>query len=107
MNAEEYELLKEQLKLDILEEINSKPFKKSSRALQEIREKYINNKNGLLTNLCGVPQNYQLWDVIRKLTTMMLGKNRIDELEQEEVEQAKKIADALCDFAVRVKSQEL
>ena len=100
MNAEELKTLKEELKRELLEEMNQKPYKKNARALQEVRNKYIDSKNGALAKIYDVPQNYRMWDVIRKLTTMILGKNRIDELEEEEAEKAKRIATELCEYAI-------
>ncbi len=102
MNAEELKSLKEELKREILEEMNQKTFQKSAWVLNDVRKKYISQEIGLIAKVCGVPENYKIWDTIRKLTTLIMGKNRIDELEENEVEQAKQIATDLCEYAIKV-----
>ena len=101
MNAEELKALKEEVKREILEEMNQKTFQKSAWVLNDVRKKYISQNVGLITKAYGVPENYKIWDEIRKLVVMTLGKNRVDELEENEVEQAKQIATDLCEYMLK------
>lgn len=103
MSAEELKALKEELKREILEEMNQKPYQKSALVLQDVRRKYIDLKTGLLQKSYGTSQTYKIWDTIRKLTTLMLGKNRISDLEENEVDAAIHIATDLCEYVLSAK----
>ena len=99
MKTEEFQKLTERITKQVIDQMNQKTFRKSAFVLHDVQKKYDGR---LLRQEFENPKGFRIWECVRKMTALIMDKSRIDELEENEVEQAKQIATDLCEYAIKV-----
>ncbi len=103
MNADERELLKAELREEILEELSRKSNRRAL-GLETVRKKWFfgpNKKfqfeNSKMAQFFGTDQ-HKVWDAVRSLTRLIFHKGSCSQLENLNQEKVEYVANALCEL---------
>ena len=109
MTPEERELLKEELRAELMEEFNKKSHKQV-QALVSISKKWFNgpNKNfkwsdSKMQRIFGSHDQHKVYEAIRTLTRLIFGKSVAVQLRDEDQKEVEKVANAICELVYSLK----
>lgn len=106
MDNEKYEMMKREIKEDILKDLNNRNYRKAmakNDMFNSIRNEYL--KDGPLFEAFGTITFYKVWEHIRRLAIICVDEQYLINLTPEKRERAAKIAEHLCSYCIKVKRE--
>lgn len=103
MDAEERELLKAELRAEILEELSRKSNRRAP-GIEAVRKKWFQGENKInpyfdseMDKVFGSDQ-HKVWEAVRTLTRLIFHKGSCSQLENLDQNKVEYVADALCEL---------
>lgn len=113
MSPEERESIKAELREEIMNELSNKQRKRPS-GLETVykrwfygpdsRDKYKNSK---MAQAFGNATQWKVWEAVRTLARLVLGKSRVAQLDEADQEAVERVTEAICQLVYSLKSENV